>query len=94
MDIWDCDVYHVDNLRSILSVMCVMWIVYNEVWRVVPRANVRFVPFVMWYKSLITRMLFTACRLDFWGYLCYNSIIQKNKEADSLSLANKLEQMF
>jgi len=29
---------------------------------------------------------------DFWGYLCYNSIIQKNKEADSMSLANNPQQ--
>ncbi len=30
--------------------------------------------------------------LDFWAYLCYNSIIQKNKEADSMSLANNPQQ--
>jgi len=82
----------VDNSRSILSVMCVMWIVYNEVWRVAPRANVRFVLIVLWCISLITCVLFTACRLDFWAYLCYNSIIQKNKEADSMSLANNPQQ--
>ena len=33
-----------------------------------------------------------ALGLDFWGYLCYNSIIQKNKEADSMSLANNPQQ--
>jgi len=54
--------------------------------------DVRFAPFVLWCKSLITCVLFTACRLDFWGYLCYNSIIQKNKEADSMSLANNPQQ--
>ena len=42
----------------------------------------------------VTNMRHAVLGLDFWGYLCYNSIIQKNKEADSLSLANKIEQMF
>jgi len=49
----------VDNSRSILSVMCVMWIVYNEVWRVVPRANVRFVLIVLWCNSHATRRVRT-----------------------------------
>jgi len=26
MDIYECEVHHVDNLRSIVSVMCIMWI--------------------------------------------------------------------
>ena len=37
----------------------------------------------------VTHMRHAVLGLDFWGYLCYNSIIQKNKEADSMSLANK-----
>jgi hypothetical protein len=54
--------------------------------------HVQYVRIVVWCISLITCVLFTACRLDFWPYLCYNSIIQKNKEADSMSLANNPQQ--
>jgi len=40
----------------------------------------------------VTHMRHAVLGLDFWGYLCYNSIIQKNKEADSMSLANNPQQ--
>jgi len=40
----------------------------------------------------VTNMRHAVLGLDFWGYLCYNSIIQKNKEADSMSLANNPQQ--
>jgi len=40
----------------------------------------------------VSHMRHAALGLDFWAYPCYNSIIQENKEADSMSLANNPQQ--
>jgi len=52
-----CDVGHVDNSRSILNVMCVMWITPSQC------------PICTICLCGITHMRHAVFRFDFWGYL-------------------------